>query len=528
MFKSGLMAQKTISMNVAKQVRELSILGVSIKEIVRRVGVSRKTVRKYLRTMQLLPSQMDSEPVALVSDKYLEAIIYNNDVAPVPGRRKQDLIRHFENAKNELHKPGVKKQRLWAEYLDEYPDGYKYSEYCRLFTKYLKNSDPAFHWEYTPGEFTQADFAGKKLSYLDKLTNEVVWCHIFIAILPFSGLIFCKAVASQKMSDFVHCINEMIKYIGGVTKTYLVDNLKTAVTRADKFEPLFTQLCYQLSDHYTTTFSATRPARPTDKGMVENAVNIVYTNIYAPFRNEKPDSLEALNGHIRKWLDILNLKPYKGNTESRRDIFERDEKAILKNLPNSIFLFRKQKEVTIQRNYAVQLPDNGHYYSVPFKYVGHKVWAYFDERSVEIYYKYDRIAFHGRSSTEPKFNRIHEHMPANHQHMEETRGWTVEELIRKAGWVGGYTQQIAKRILHSSIYPEQNYKACNAMLLLQNKYTKQRLENACRRAANIIRPTLKLIKNILETGLDKEKLLFDEDDTPIPVHNNVRGHMQYK
>lgn len=522
------MAQKTLSMNLVKQAQDLSKDGVSIKEIVRRLGISRKTVRKYLRRMQLLPPPVEGTSAVLVSDKQIAAIIYNNDIAPVPPMRAENIMNHFKKVKMELHKPGVKKQTLWAEYILEYPEGYKYSQYCRLFLKYLKNSDPAYHWEYIPGEFIQVDFAGKKLCYQNKQTSEKVWCQVFLGILPFSGLIFCKAVASQKILDFVDCINEMLKYFGGVTKTILCDNLKTAVTRADKHEPVFTEICYQLSDHYTTTFSATRPASPTDKGMIENAVNIIYTNIYAPLRNETPDSLEDLNGHIRKWLNILNVKPYKGSVESRRDIFERSEKSILKELPACRLLFKKQKEVTLQRNYFIQLPDNGHYYSAPFGYIGQKLWVYYDDRSVEIYCKNERIAMHGRSSTEPKYSRILDHMPANHQHMEETRGWTIEGLLTKAGWVGEYTRQSATRIIHSSIYPEQNFKACHAMILLQKKYTKQRLEGACRRASNVARPTLKLIRNILATGLDRVPQLFDEDELPIPMHGNIRGPKEYK
>jgi transposase len=194
-----------------------------------------------------------------------------------------------------------------VEYNQDHPDGYQYSQYW--FGKYLKDTDPAFHWEYTPGEFTQADFAGKKLSYVDKLTGTTIPSEVFIGILPFSGLLFCEAVASQKTADFAHCINEMVNYIGGVTRTILCDNLRTAVTRSDKYEPVFTELCYQLSDHYHTTFSATRPAEPKDKAMVENAVNIIYTQIYARLRKLTFYSLEGLNTQIRILLDTLNEKP---------------------------------------------------------------------------------------------------------------------------------------------------------------------------------------------------------------------------
>ena len=522
------MAQKPINMNLAKQVQQLKKEGVHIKEIVRRVGITRKTVKKYLRMMELLPQPIDGKTASTVTDKELAAIIYNNDIAPMPGRRIENLAKHFDYAKKELQKPGVTKQILWGEYLDEYPDGFKYSQYCWLFMKYLKNTDPAFHWEYIPGEFTQVDFAGTKLSYVDKHTGEVVWCEVFAGILPFSGLIFCTAVKSQKTGDFAHCSNEMVKYLEGVTKTILCDNLKTAVTRADKYEPVFTELCYQLSDHYTTTFSATRPSKPKDKAMIEKAIDIIYTNIYAQIRKETPGSLEELNALIRLWLDKLNLKPYKGNTESRRDIFEREERHVLKPLPPTPYLLKKCKKATVQQNYAVFLPDNKHYYTVPYEHVGRLVKIYFDERTVEVYYNYERIAFHVRSSTEPQFNRIHDHMPDNHKHMVEARGWTIEGLEQRAGWVGPYTKQAASRIIHSSIFPEQNYKACNTMILLQKKYTKQRLEAACQRAANITRPTLKLIRTILEKGMDKQKLLFDKDESPIPKHENIRGSGHYQ
>lgn len=504
------MAQKTVIMSLIKQVQQLKKEGVAIKEIVRRVGLSRKTVKKYLRRLEDIPLQADDSEKT--TDQELAAIVYNNDTAPTRSKREKELLDHFEYAKKELHKTGVTRQLLWMEYLEPYPDGYKYSQYCKLFNKFLKNTDCAFHWEYKPGEFIQIDFAGKKLSYVNKQSGEVTQCQIFVAILPYSGLIFCCAVHSQKTDDFVICMNAMIKYFGGLARTILCDNFKTVVTKADLYEPVFTDICHQLSDHYATTFSATRPAHPTDKAMVEKAVGIVYTNIYAPMRKKIPGSLEELNALIREFLDLLNLKDYKGSQESRRDIFTREEQPLLKELPETPYLLKKCKKVTVQRSYYIQLPDNKHYYSVPYEHVGRKVTVHFNQRTVEVYYNYERIAFHVRSSAEPKYNRIDEHMPKNHQYMAETQGWTTEELLERAHWVGPYTLQTAERIIRSSFYPEQNYKACNAMILLQNKYSKYRLEAACLRAAHVSRPTLALITNILAKGLDRQPMLFDFDD----------------
>jgi transposase len=93
-------------------------------------------------------------------------------------------------------------------------------------------------------------FSGKKLSHVLNQGGEVIEYNVFISVLPISGLIFCKAVHSQKTDDFVSCINAMMKFYGGVARTILCDNLKTAVARPSRYEPVFTEVCNQLGDHY--------------------------------------------------------------------------------------------------------------------------------------------------------------------------------------------------------------------------------------------------------------------------------------
>ena len=71
------MAQKTIVMSLIKQVQQLRQEGVAIKEIVRRVGLSRKTVKKYLRRLEKIPPTADKGGKMPV--KELAAIVYNKD-----------------------------------------------------------------------------------------------------------------------------------------------------------------------------------------------------------------------------------------------------------------------------------------------------------------------------------------------------------------------------------------------------------------------------------------------------------------
>jgi transposase len=381
----GAMAQKPITMEQLKQILQLKNDGIGIREIARRTGISRNSVRKYL-------SQLDGDTDRL-SDKELAGKAYNVQLESNT-QRKLQLFDHFKYAESELGKTGVTRLLLWNEYLQKHPDGYAYSQYCDQFKQYLKHKDVSMHLEYNPADIMMIDFAGKKQYYVDTSTGERMECEVFVAILPFSGLIFCEAVPSQKSHDFAACINAMLRFFAGVPATILCDNLKTAVTRPDRYEPGFTDLCYQLSEHYQTTFSATRPYSPKDKAMVEQAVRIVYAHVYAPLRNQEFTSLKALNNAMHQQLLLLNNKPYKNTVYSRLYFYEQQERSLLKPLPPELFAPKKVTILTVQRNYHVQLREDCLYYSVPYQFVGKKVKVLYDSRVVEVYYDHSRIALH--------------------------------------------------------------------------------------------------------------------------------------
>ncbi len=117
-------------------------------------------------------------------------------------------------------------------------------------------------------------------------------------------------------------------------------------------------------------------------------------------------------------------------------------------------------------------------------------------------------------------------MPPHHQHMQQVKGWNKEDLLAQAAHIGICTAQAATLMLQNSIYIEQNYKACYGMLMLQKKYSPQRLEAACSRALQGTRVNYTMIKNILERSLDKQLTLLNEHI--IPSHDNIRGKDHYQ
>ena len=92
-------------------------------------------------------------------------------------------------------------------------------------------------------------------------------------------------------------------------------------------------------------------------------------------------------------------------------------------------------------------------------------------------------------------------MPPEHQKYVQ---WNGEQFIRWAGKVGSNTQVAVQAILSNYKVEQQGYKSCVGLLKLTDKYTPERLENACRRALEYTpRPSLKKIQAILASGQDK-------------------------
>ena len=107
------MAQKPITMEQLKQILQLKNDGIGIREIARRAGMSRNSVRKYLSQLH--------DGSDLLSDKELADKAYNNEQLQTNTERKLQLLEHFRYAESELAKTGVTRLLLWNEYLLKNP-----------------------------------------------------------------------------------------------------------------------------------------------------------------------------------------------------------------------------------------------------------------------------------------------------------------------------------------------------------------------------------------------------------------------
>ncbi len=498
----------------------------SIKATARQLQISKNTVREYIRRAERHPK--DLPELLLLPDPELLNIFY---LAKNKDSNKREIVftDKVDHWLKELRRVGVTRQLLWEEYRKEHPDGYGYSRFCERLSSVIGQRDLTLSMNHVAGEVMQVDFAGKKLSWVDSETGEVHLCEVLVAVFPHSQHTFAIALKSQKVADFIEGLNQAFVFFGGLSKIILSDNLKSYVSRADRYEPKFNELCGQLAAHYGIELQAARVAKPKDKASVENMVRTVYGRVYAPLRNEVFHSIEALNEGIIKQLGVHNSKPYQKKQGSRQSVFETFELPVMRDLPTDLFEIKKTTRAKVQRNYHVFIGEEKNYYSVPFQYVGKQTTVVYTSKTVEVYLDNQRIAIHKRLGCRNAY--VHrtkdEHMPKSHLEWKKAQGYDAAYFLEQAEKTGSATRWAISQILVSRAHQSQTYNSCRGVLHLAKKYTDERLELAAVRCQKVDKVTYSMLKRILLLKLE-EQPSESENAFSMPAHNNIRGAQAYQ
>ena len=364
------------------------------------------------------------------------------------------------------------------------------------------------------------------MSYFDASTKETVNCPVLVCVLPASGYTYVEALCSAHSDHLFFGLNHCLRYIGGVPRNVLSDNMRQFVQKNSRYEFTFTDLAVQWSVFYGTNLEATRVNRPRDKPSVENHVHISYMRIYARLRNEQFSSLESLNHRVWELLDEHNDCHLSRRTESRRDIFLSCERPLLSPLPKEAFIPKRTTLAKVQKNYHVELGEDKHFYSVPYRYIGQQTKLVYDSMNVEVFTGMERIAIHRRNPRQWGYTTLPEHMPDSHKYYMKTLAWTREYFESIARKAGAFSEQLFKKIMDSKEFVEQTYRSCMGLKRLMEQYGHERFESACRKAVEAGGKSYGIVANILKNGTDK-------NDTPnntliIPEHENIRGEKEYK
>lgn len=293
--KHDLMANKTIAMTKVRQILGYHNHGTPLKEICRLSGISRNTVKRYIR--QFIVEEFTWEEVECKSDYELDMLFTNlTDIRADPRLGLlQTLLPYLEK---KLKRRGYTLTRLWEEYKAEYPDGYGHTQFYKYYRLYANQVKPVMHIEHKAGDKMYIDFAGKKLQIINQESGEVADVEVFAAVMGCSQLTYVQATTSQKKEELIRCCENALHYFGGVPKAVVPDNLKSAVIKSSKYEPVINESFAAFADHYGIAVIPARAYRPKDKSLVEGAVKISYRRICANLDQRVFHSLDELNEAI--------------------------------------------------------------------------------------------------------------------------------------------------------------------------------------------------------------------------------------
>jgi transposase len=519
------MPNQLLAMQLVRSILLLLERGYSERAVHRELKISRTTIRRYLERFR--DSRQSYSALLQLKDSDLVSVCYGQQ-QPVTDVRKEDFRSRMEYFLSELKRTGVTRLLLWEEYQKEYRQGYGYSKFCELLKEYGKVKEASMHFSYQPAEVMMIDFAGDKLSYVDRDSGEIISCPVLVAVLPYSGYSYAIALANATLPQVVKGLNQCLRYFGGVPYSLKCDNMKQIVSRSCRYEPVFTEVIQQWALHYQISLVAARPGKPKDKALVENEVKLTYQRIYAPLRNEVFFSLEELNGAIEKQRRLHHERPFRRKGYSRQQGFISEEQELLQGLPDEDYFIRHRVNAKVQKNYHITLGEDWHHYSVPYTYIGKMVQAVYDTDSVEVYFQHQRIAFHRRNYRKHGYTTLKEHMPEGHQRYFEQKGWDARYFLSQAEQIGTAAHQYIQQILKGKRFTEQTYNACLGLLRLGKTYGNDRLEAACKRALKGRSYTYRIVHNILENNLDTQEADSPVDLFSVPQHDNLRGPREYQ
>jgi transposase len=494
-------------------------LGRTHREVAQSLGISSGAVGTTV--LRARAAGLEWAQVDALSDETLEARVYGPPAPPTHHRAVPDCA--YLHA--ERRKPGVTLELLHLEYLDQHPDGYRYTQFCEFYRRWLQRRGLSMRQVHRGGEKCFVDYAGQKPRLIEATTGEVIAVELFVAVLGASNYTYAEATRTQQVPDWIASHQRAFQFFGGVPAAVVPDQLKSGVVVPCRYEPGVQRTYADFAQHYGTVILPARPAKPRDKAKIEVAVQVAERWILARLRHQTFFSLATLNTRIAELLTDLNARPMRLYRASRRELFERLDQPALRLLPAEPFVYSEWKiGARVNIDYHIEL--HGHYYSVPYALVHEHVDACWTATTVEIFHRGQRIAAHRRSSLRGQHTTDPGHMPKAHQrHLE----WTPSRLVDWGRTIGSHTAALVTAILADRPHPEQGYRSCLGILRLAKRYGPERLEAACARAGAVEARSYRHVDSILKHGLDRlPPPTTAVSLTLTPVHEHLRGRDYYQ
>jgi transposase len=273
------------------EIQVLKRQGKSIRAISAELGVSRNTVRKYLRS-KAKPRARERPARASKLDPFR---VYLQD------RVRQGLPDR------------IPASVLFREISDQGYTGK--SSIVRDYVATLRPAapdDPVVRFETAPGEQLQVDW-GEFRQGRDPLAA-------FVATLGFSRHAYVEFVTDKTVETLKRCHINAFEWFEGVPRSVLYDNMKTVILSRHaygeglhRFQPAFLDFAH----HYGFLPQVCRPYRAKTKGKVERFIGYLRYSFFVPLMARFRSTgllldADTANGEVRKWLNqVANVRTHR-------------------------------------------------------------------------------------------------------------------------------------------------------------------------------------------------------------------------
>jgi len=301
-----------LTKEVIVEIRVLARQGKAVREIARELGLSRNTVRKYLR------SQAEDERV--------------------PRVRRQQKLDPFKDYLRErvraAHPAWLPATALILELREMgYGGGITQLRIFLMSLRAVAAPDPVVRFETEPGQQMQVDWIVFRRGKMP--------LSAFVATLGYSRASYVEFVTDEKLPTLIACHERAFDFFGGVPREVLYDNVKTVVIGRDVYGPglhRYQPAFLDFSGHYGFVPRLCKPYRAKTKGKVERFNGYLRRSFYNPLASRlSQDRLHldaaTANGEVMRWLrNIANVRIHGTTGQPPLTLLSR-EQAKLQPLP---------------------------------------------------------------------------------------------------------------------------------------------------------------------------------------------------
>lgn len=345
------------------EIHRLHRLGLSKREIKRRLGVDRKTVALYLEDPDRKADRNNKNSRKL--DPYLSFI--------------QELMAEY---------PDIKAPVVLREIAQRGFDGEitLVRSYLREQRRAATHKTPYIRFESEPFEQMQVDWGHFSTLVYGQTKRKL---YALVVVESHSRMLHVTFTHSQKQEVLHQCLLNAFAFFGGTPRDLVVDNMITAVIersgRVIRFNDAF--LNFMMTCHINPVACNVRS--PQEKGKVESAVKYVRNNFF-PARTFR--DLDDINQQVRDWLDTTaNVREHK--TTGQRPV-DRIKRSALTPLPKGLPDCRETGSYLVHKDFGVRF--DGNVYTVPPSMIGEYLTLKADHQSVTLYCNDKKVASHKR------------------------------------------------------------------------------------------------------------------------------------